>query len=339
MFAGWRMAAVYIAVMLFIGAALLWVRSYFYYDAIEYGFKQDSVACVSYYGVVGFYFQTNQPRQWVKPPGLFWSHAPRSRLGPGPRGVLNSMFGFRWSNQVFTFPAGPGFPGTTMHIRIVSVPMWTLLALCAPWPVYVFFHGRRKVRWGLRKDVRWINFRLRRRLIRFVIFSAAGAATGALAAWLDLEFRLWRAQWLWMLALFMLLLAVGYAVVMGCRRIPWYRALLWMSLEIGGCVSFYAATIQWAWRVYGGYRIYEPVMTTESLIIGFACFVCGAILLLFFQVRPEPVKPGPYCPQCGYCLIGSPRQICPECGRAFTLEELGIGPEALLPPGAGFKPG
>jgi hypothetical protein len=333
MFAKWRLAATYVAVVLFIGTALLWVWSYFYQDAIEYGFKRDFVGCVTYGGVLKIRIETNNPLQLARPPGLFWSHIPSWRLGPAQRGVLDWIFEFRWVNQVFSWRGGSGFPAATIHRRIVSVPIWSFLVLWAPLPLYVFFRGRRKVRWGLRKDVRWVSLRLQRQITRFAIFCAVGAAIGALTASLDIALRLWRAQWEWMLFLFILLPVVSFTIVLTRRRIQWYRALLWMSLEIGGCVSFYAATIQWVWRVFGGYRVYEPVLTTESLIIGFACFVCGAILLLFLQARPEPIKPGPYCPECGYCLIGTPRQICPECGRPFTVEELGIAPEALVPPG------
>jgi hypothetical protein len=65
--------------------------------------------------------------------------------------------------------------------------------------------------------------------------------------------------------------------------------------------------------------------------MGAVSFVISAGVLLLLQLKPRAVKPGPYCPACGYCLIGSPRQICAECGRAFTLEELGITPEELIP--------
>jgi len=33
------------------------------------------------------------------------------------------------------------------------------------------------------------------------------------------------------------------------------------------------------------------------------------------------------CPQCGYLLKGLPHRRCPECGRAFSLEEIGVPPE------------
>jgi len=329
----------YVAVLLFIGTAMLCVRSYFYLDSIGYAFRQNVLFGTSHVGEMDFAFNTYNLHR-AMPMGLVSGHTRSSFSGRMRRGSLESIFEFRFTNRVISFPAGRGFPAGTVHVRAVSVPMWTLLVLWVPYPLYVFFRGRRKVRWGLRKDVRWVNLRLRRQITRFAIFSAIGAATGVLTASLDIAFKLWRAQWEWMLSLFILLPVVSLTIVLTRRRIPWHRALLWMSLEIAGCVSFFAATTQWVWRVFAGYSLYEPVLTPVALIVGFLCFVCGAVLLLFFQARPEPIKPGPYCPECGYCLTGSPRQICPECGRAFTFEELGVAPEALVPPGGGrFKTG
>src|SRR5208282_4670821 len=82
---------------------------------------------------------------------------------------------------------------------------------------------------------------------------------------------------------------------------------------------------------WGAYDYEQPDIFAVALVFGLAGFVFGAILLLFLQVKSEPVKPGPYCPEWGYCLIGAPTRICPECGRGFNLEELGVGVEALLP--------
>lgn len=42
-----------------------------------------------------------------------------------------------------------------------------------------------------------------------------------------------------------------------------------------------------------------------------------------------------HCPGCGYCLTGLPEQVCPECGRAFELEEVGMGEEAKSGPDDG----
>jgi hypothetical protein len=95
-----------------------------------------------------------------------------------------------------------------------------------------------------------------------------------------------------------------------------------MFLELAGCVIFFEATIDRIWRHENIHGFDDLELLQLILLVGVVCFIFGAVLLLFLQVKPEPVKPGPYCPECGYCLIGSPRQICSECGRPFTFEEL-----------------
>jgi uncharacterized OB-fold protein len=59
------------------------------------------------------------------------------------------------------------------------------------------------------------------------------------------------------------------------------------------------------------------------------------MLLLLMRLRHQKRIPGPYCPQCGYCLIGLPSHRCTECGRPFTLEELKIDAAALNPAAPG----
>ena len=195
--------------------------------------------------------------------------------------------------------------------------------------IWMYLRGRRKVHWGLRKDVSWINLRLRERIIRFVIFSAIGCVLGAMVAWADMEFDLGRTDGQWALILLVLLPVVSLMAVYTRRRIPWHRAILWMSLELAGCVTFFESAIDQIWRYENAHRYNDVELLQMIVFIGMVCFVIGAILLLFLQVKPEPVKPGPYCPECGYCLIGLPRQICSECGRPFTLDELGIEADAL----------
>jgi hypothetical protein len=41
--------------------------------------------------------------------------------------------------------------------------------------------------------------------------------------------------------------------------------------------------------------------------------------------QPDPAG----CPGCGYSLVGLPTARCPECGRAFTADELDVDPAAL----------
>ncbi len=209
--------------------------------------------------------------------------------------------------------------------------MWPLLALSSPFPIWVYFRGRRTVRWSMRDDIAWMNFRLRRKLRRFAIFSAAGAIAGGGLGWFDYQFQLWQTPAEWSLTLLILLPIVNFLVILTRRRIPWRRGVVWMSLEISGFVCFFIATLQEAWRILGGRTVPEVNLGPGALLMGAVGFLISAIILLLLQLRPQPVKPGPYCPACGYCLIGSPRQICAECGRPFTLEELGITAEELIP--------
>ncbi len=150
-----------------------------------------------------------------------------------------------------------------------------------------------------------------------------------MVAWADMEFDLGRTDGQWALILLVLLPVVSLMAVYTRRRIPWHRAILWMSLELAGCVTFFESAIDQIWRYENAHRYNDVELLQMIVFIGMVCFVIGAILLLFLQVKPEPVKPGPYCPECGYCLIGLPRQICSECGRPFTLDELGIEADAL----------
>jgi hypothetical protein len=115
------------------------------------------------------------------------------------------------------------------------------------------------------------------------------------------------------------------------RRIQWHRAILWLLLEVVGCVCFFAATMDAIWRHFGTYGLGEPDLWQGALIFGVGCFLGGVILLRFLQLKPAEMKPGAYCRGCGYCLIGVPGRVCPECGRGFTIEELGVGEEALDP--------
>ena len=157
---------------------------------------------------------------------------------------------------------------------------------------------------------------------------------GVLVALADIQFDFGQTDWQWSLILLVLLPVVSLMAVFTRRRIPWHRAILWMSLDLAGCVCFFESTVDRMWIWFNINRFGGLEQLQMILYLGFACFIFGAILLLFLQVKPEPPKPGPYCPECGYCLIGLPRQICSECGRPFTLEELGIAEGALVPPSA-----
>ena len=127
-----------------------------------------------------------------------------------------------------------------------------------------------------------------------------------------------------MLELFILVIAATALTVATRRRIAWRHGMIWMALELAGYVCFLAATVDNFWHFFGGYWSHTPDLLQMVLVVWLMSFVLGAMALLLLQMRAEKVKPGPYCPECGYCLIGSPRKICSECGRPFTLDELGI---------------
>ncbi len=49
-----------------------------------------------------------------------------------------------------------------------------------------------------------------------------------------------------------------------------------------------------------------------------------ALRFVFNRIRPpRPMQDGTLCPGCAYSLIGNETMVCPECGKAFTFEELG----------------
>ena len=101
------------------------------------------------------------------------------------------------------------------------------------------------------------------------------------------------------------ILLISFLLVATRRRIEWHRAVLWLLLELAGCVCFFGATMDRIWYYFGRYRSVQPEILQGALVFGVGCYLCGAILLLFLQVKPKGMKPGPYCRGCGYCLIGA----------------------------------
>lgn len=69
-------------------------------------------------------------------------------------------------------------------------------------------------------------------------------------------------------------------------------------------------------------------------IIGEVSVVCSQSMLRTFgqllagRIHVPKERPG-RCPACDYNLYGLTEQRCPECGRAFTFEELGVSAEEL----------
>jgi len=325
-----------ILVALCVGTGLLLIRSYFYMDSLLLAQKRGVAGVTCQEGELSVVWVTNAPigltvrSGWQSQRILGSSLIPRW-LHPS----LASIFDFQWHNRIVQLPPKPGgLALAPLQVRKLEVPMWTLFVLGSPLPLWFFLRGRRKARWGFRTDIRWINLRLRSRIARFAMFSAIGVAIGALVSGLGIMVDVKGAQFEWRLALFILLPVVCFTVAVTRRRIPWHKALLWMSLEVAGCVCFFVATVAQLWNHFGGVWLDGADQLQAVLVGGLVCFLCGAVLLLFIQVKPHKIPPGPYCPQCGYCLIGSSSQVCTECGRAFTFEELGIARDALAAPPA-----
>jgi hypothetical protein len=326
MLARLRVTAVALSCAMFLATVLLWIRSCYFLDRFSWQHGRIGLMAISNDGELRFLYEHASVQMQG---GNGWQIRPQPRTLPSLVGFFASILNFRWMNRTVGY--FPIHGAQTVHMVGAFVPTWTLLALCVPAPVWYFFRGRRKVRWEGRTDIRWIMLRLRSRLCRFAIFSAVGAAAGIALGWIDAHLNLWRSPTEWLLTLLILLPIVTLLIVLTRRRIPWRRGLLWMALEVAGCVCFFVASLQQSWHWFGGYRLADQTMGPAALILGALSFVVGAGVLLLLQVKPQPVKPGPYCPQCGYCLIGIPRQICAECGRPFTFDELGIAPEALTP--------
>jgi hypothetical protein len=207
--------------------------------------------------------------------------------------------------------------------RVLVFPVWVFVF---PSAAFVWFdvRMRKRRRWAFRAGVTALNPRLRNRILRFAIFSVIGMAMGGIIAWADIQTGFSEDQSEWLMALLPLVGIAGAMAVLTRRRIPWHRAVVWMGLDLAGCIVLLEATVSFTWRYERIYHVRDVESLEFILAMGIIAFILAATVLLFLQVKPEPVKPGPYCPECGYCLIGATGDICTECGRPFTLEELGV---------------
>jgi len=129
------------------------------------------------------------------------------------------------------------------------------------------------------------------------------------------------------LALFVLMPAILLVLVWSVRRTPWKRVSGWLALAVlFTCLAFVAG-----WSLVER-RLWDDVIFVMAAYGAIAAAACWGLLLAIQRLR-RPLH-GPYCPGCSYCLVGLTADRCPECGRAFTLEELGITREELRPTGS-----
>jgi hypothetical protein len=311
------------SLVLFVATALLLARSYFSADAICYRNSMNCYQLTSNRASLELNLEVNYQYLTNVTGWQWWSMSPAT-VGPRISG-RSGLIDFTWK----TIRYAPLFGQTSD--TVICFPIWTFLPFLVL-GMFLILRMRRKARWRIRDDVRGSQPRLRRRVIRFVLFSTAGAATGAIAAELELTLGLYRQLWVSAGVIPVALMTV--LIVINRRRILWRKTLLWMSLEVAGSACFFAATAEQLWHHFDLVHPDQPDFLLLAFFFGVASFFCSTGALVLLQTRTAAIKPGAYCPTCGYCLIGVPAQICPECGNPFTLDELGIEPHELVPPSA-----
>ena len=73
----------------------------------------------------------------------------------------------------------------------------------------------------------------------------------------------------------------------------------------------------------------------SNLLVGGFGLVCLTWLICRLVRGPIVQQDGTLCPNCAYSLLGCVEQVCPECGREFTFQELGTTREQFAGKGAG----
>jgi hypothetical protein len=114
-------------------------------------------------------------------------------------------------------------------------------------------------------------------------------------------------------------------------RMPRFLQLLSFGAGLGLAFSLIAA----AWNTHNDYPFHPSrvflIQSTKELVrvipggILFGCLLTSIAWVLCHTLRgPVQVYHDWLCPRCCYDLRGNTTGICPECGHAYTLKELGI---------------
>lgn len=134
-------------------------------------------------------------------------------------------------------------------------------------------------------------------------------------------------DWLWFVLLPTLFLVHTLAAAWRGRRAYWCHAFV-------GLIGLLAWGAKWVGRdssLYGIYVSFGACILLLVATLGEAAVLTNqGVHLVVWQLltcRLADDRREPYCPRCGYCLLFLPERRCPECGRPFTLREIGVAPE------------
>lgn len=159
--------------------------------------------------------------------------------------------------------------------------------------------------------------------VRSAGWLAIGTAVGAAVGWARPQIE-GPAHYEMMLAS-PVLIVLALLLIWSLRRVLFWRVLEYLAVGM---------LCLWGGFLLGGDVLLAFAPQPHPSFWGFALLhailgvVVGLILIGVWRVW-YPIRRGPYCPRCDYCLIGSAAEVCPEYGRAFRLEELGVTAEEL----------
>jgi hypothetical protein len=190
-----QMAAAWVALLMCLVTGLLWARSYFCYDFITYNYIQSSLnADVASVHFVNGGLEVTLNEGVTLPAGTSsgwaWMDAHDWLYWQPQESLFESMTDFHWINQRGYWI--PGNLGVASRRLGIQVPIWSAAIAWLTWPVAMLLHARRKVQWGVRRDIRWTNPQLRWRVKRFAKFAAAGVISGAALIWVNFESSWWQ---------------------------------------------------------------------------------------------------------------------------------------------------
>jgi len=126
------------------------------------------------------------------------------------------------------------------------------------------------------------------------------------------------------------------ALLLGAKLTPDHRQQVQFTFVAGTLFALLAAAV----ATCGGY----PLWLNGCWALGATMVMVGAVgearvltgrhwwsvLARLVTLRPTDAHQEPgTCPGCGYNLYGLADRRCPECGRSFTFEEIGVTPEQI----------